>query len=532
MSTGNGSAAALSAAPEKLFDRRLIQISSVVILGIIMSILDTTIVNVALDTLARDFNTDLTTIQWVATGYLLALATVIPLTGWASHRFGTKRLFILSVTLFTFGSMLCGAAWSAESLIFFRVLQGFGGGMIMPVGMTILTQAAGPQRVGRMMGVIGVPMLLAPIAGPILGGWLVDDVSWRWIFYVNVPIGILAVTLAQRFLQRDEPSPGEELDWKGLLLLSPGLAALVYGLAETGPQGGFNAPEVLVPMIVGLAMVGGFVVHALRRANALIDVRLFKDRVMAIATSTSFVLAMSFFGAMILMPLYFQIVRGLSALDAGLLIAPQGVGAALMMPVAGKITDRFGSGRIVPFGALVLLASTFALTHLGAETPYWQIILALFVMGLGMGATMMPTMSSAFVTLKHDQVPRATSAINAIQRVGGSIGVAILSTYLTHEMLQSLPAAGAVASKTSGLGALESLPPRAQDQLAPLIAEAFGKTYWVSFGLLCTMFVLSLFLPRHGTDEAIERSGSMSPNTADEDELVLTTEPPEAVAAK
>lgn len=517
-----------AAVPEKLFDRRLIQVSSVVILGIIMSILDTTIVNVALDTLARDFNTDLTTIQWVATGYLLALATVIPLTGWAAHRFGTKRLFIISVTLFTLGSILCGFAWDANSLIFFRVLQGFGGGMIMPVGMTILTQAAGPAKVGRMMGVIGVPMLLAPIAGPILGGWLVDDVSWRWIFFVNVPIGILAVYMANRFLERDEPSPGERLDWQGLLMLSPGLALLVYGLAETGPAGGFGAPEVLVPMFSGLALVAAFMVHALRAEDALIDVRLFKDKVMAVASGTSFILAMSFFGAMILMPLYYQVVRDLSALDAGLLVAPQGLGAAIMMPVAGKITDKYGAGRIVPIGALILLASTFGLTNLGAETPYWEIVAILFVMGLGMGATMMPTMSSAFITLKRDQVPRATSAINVIQRVGGSIGVAILSTYLTHEMTTNMPkASGAIsAGGESGLAVMSEIPPKVHDQIAPMLADSFGNTYWVSFGMLCGVFVLSLFLPRHGTSEAIARSGSDQPSGS----AVLESEPPERVA--
>lgn len=516
-----------AAIPDKLFDRRLIQVSSVVILGIIMSILDTTIVNVALDTLARDFNTDLTTIQWVATGYLLALATVIPLTGWAAHRFGTKRLFMLSVTLFTLGSILCGFAWSANSLIAFRVLQGIGGGMIMPAGMTILTQTAGPAKVGRMMGIIGVPMLLAPIAGPILGGWLVDDVSWRWIFFVNVPIGILAVTLANRFLEADEPSRGESLDWQGLLMLSPGLALLVYGLAETGPAGGFGAPEVLIPMLAGLTLIGSFLVHALRADNALIDVRLFKDKVMAVASATSFILAMSFFGAMILMPLYYQVVRDLSALDAGLLIAPQGVGAAMMMPIAGKVTDKFGAGRIVPFGALILLATTFALTHLGATTPYWQIIVTLFVMGLGMGATMMPTMSSAFIQLKRDQVPRATSAINVIQRVGGSIGVAILSTYLTHEISTNMPkATGALsASGESGMAVISDIPPQIQAQVAPALADAFGNTYWVSFGLLSVMFVLSLFLPRHGTTEAIARSGSDG-----RDSRVLDSEPPEQVA--
>src|SRR4051794_24595839 len=198
-----------------------------------MSILDTTVVNVALNTLATDFNTQLATIQWVVTGYTLALATVIPLTGWAADRFGTKRLYMISIGLFVAGSALSGMAWSANSLIAFRILQGLGGGMLMPAGMTILTRAAGPQRVGRVMAIIGVPMLLGPILGPILGGWLVDNASWRWFFFTTLPIGIVAFVASLRVLAKDEPQPAEHLDVMGLLLLSPGLALLIYGLAQS-----------------------------------------------------------------------------------------------------------------------------------------------------------------------------------------------------------------------------------------------------------------------------------------------------------
>ena len=199
-----------AAAPAKVFDKALISVAIVVVLGTFMSILDTTIVNVAINTLSKDFNTDLATIQWVSTGYMLALATVIPLTGWAADRFGTKRLYIISISLFLVGSALSGAAWSAGSLIAFRILQGLGGGMIMPAGMTILSKAAGPQRMGRVMGIVGVPMLMGPIIGPILGGWLVDDVSWRWIFYVNIPVGAVALIAATRLLPRDKPPRDRE----------------------------------------------------------------------------------------------------------------------------------------------------------------------------------------------------------------------------------------------------------------------------------------------------------------------------------
>ncbi len=263
-------------------DRALLLISAVVVLGSIMSILDTTIVNIAINHLSSDFDAPLTTIQWVSTGYLLALATVIPLTGWAADRFGTKRLYMTSLALFLAGSALSGMAWSANSLIAFRVLQGLGGGMIMPAGMTILTQAAGPQRVGRVMSVVGAPMLIGPILGPVLGGWLVDDVSWRWIFYVNIPIGAVALVMASRILKPDRPQPSQRLDALGLALLSPGLALLVYGLAETGSQGGFNSAKAILPTIAGIVLIVSFVLHALRTKDPLIDVRLFKRRVPAV----------------------------------------------------------------------------------------------------------------------------------------------------------------------------------------------------------------------------------------------------------
>ncbi|MFD0855937.1 DHA2 family efflux MFS transporter permease subunit, partial [Actinomadura adrarensis] len=242
----------------------MLAVASVVVLGAIMSILDVTVVNVALRQLSEDFDAPLGTIQWVATGYTLALATVIPVTGWACARFGTKRLYMTAIVLFVLGSALAGFAWNAESLIAFRVLQGLGGGMIMPAGMTIMTQAAGPQRVGQVMSIVGVPMLLGPITGPILGGWLVDDVHWRWIFYINIPIGIVSLFLASRILKKDEPQPAERLDFVGLLLLSPGLAMLIYGLATGAEHQDFGRTDVLITAIAGALLVLGFVAQALR----------------------------------------------------------------------------------------------------------------------------------------------------------------------------------------------------------------------------------------------------------------------------
>jgi len=225
-------------------DAGVLKVAGVVILGAIMAILDTTVVNVALQKLTIEFQTSFDTIQWIATGYMLALATVIPITGWASDRFGTKRLYMTAIGLFLIGSMLAGMAWDVESLIIFRVLQGFGGGMLMPAGMTILTRAAGPHRIGRVMGVLGVPMLLGPIGGPILGGWLVDAVSWRWIFYINVPIGLITMAMAWRLLPKDRPEPSERFDFVGMLMVSPGLAALIFGVSNIPAAGGVGAVDV------------------------------------------------------------------------------------------------------------------------------------------------------------------------------------------------------------------------------------------------------------------------------------------------
>ena len=480
-------------------DRGLLMIAGVVVLGAIMSILDVTVVNVAINTLANDFDTDLSTIQWVATGYTLALATVIPLTGWAAERFGTKRLYMTSITLFVCGSVLSGCAWSAESLIAFRVLQGLGGGMLMPAGMTILTQAAGPQRVGRVMAIMGVPMLLGPIVGPILGGWLVDSFSWRWIFFINVPIAAAALISTARVLPRDVGVPGTRLDWLGLCLLSPGLALLIYGLAQSSSSGGFGEVKVLLPMATGLVMLALFVAHALRAGgDALIDLRLFANRVFSAANVTLILVIVAVFGGMLLLPLYFQTVRGESALDTGLLLAPQGFGAMLAMPIAGQLTDRVGVGRIVPPGLVVVALSFIGLTQISEDTSYWVMGVLLFVMGLGMGFTMMPTFSGAMQTLKRAMIAKASTTLNINQQVGASIGTAVLSVLLANELSSRLaPEAGGAIGVP--------LPPDVLAQSAPLMADAYATTFWYAVGLVAVAFVVALvLLPKRKPEPTVD----------------------------
>ncbi|WP_433231204.1 DHA2 family efflux MFS transporter permease subunit [Actinomadura formosensis] len=476
-------------------DRRTIVLGLVVVAGTVMAILDTTIVNVALETLAHDFSTDLSTIQWVITGYMLAMGTVIPLTGWAVDRFGGRRVWMTSIVLFVIGSALSGAAWNIGSLIVFRVVQGLGGGMLMPTGMAILTMAAGPHRLGRIMSVIGVPMLLGPVLGPVLGGWLVEDVDWRWIFFVNLPVGALALTLAWWKIPHDHgehTAPG--LDLRGLMLLPPGFVLLIYGLSTASSNGGFGEPATIAWLVAGVVLVGLFALHSLnRRERALIDVRLFADRTFATASVAVFFVGIALMGSMLLIPLYYQTARGEGAFTAGLLLAPQGLGAATAMPLAGVITDRFGAGRIVPVGITLLVAGTVPFAMVGADTSYWLLGSTLFVRGLGLGCTMMPTMSAALTTLSRAMVSRASSTLNIIVQLGGSVGTALLAVILSRQISDRIPQAAGGGG--AGVG---EIPDRVREQLAPKLADAFGSTFWVALVLTAVLILPALLLPRHG----------------------------------
>jgi EmrB/QacA subfamily drug resistance transporter len=365
--------------------------------------------------------------------------------------------------------------------------------MIMPAGMTILAQAAGPARIGRVMSVVGVPMLLGPILGPVLGGWLVDDVSWRWIFYVNVPIGAIAIALAWRILPADKPQQDQRLDALGLALLSPGLALFVFGLAETSGPDGFAEPQAFLPIAAGALLIAAFARHALRTSDPLIDLRLFRRRGPGFAAITMTLFATAFFGAMFLLPLYYQVARGQDALDAALLLIPQGIGAAIMMPIAGRIVDRVGARPIVLPGLVLMAAGLAVFTQVGADTDFWELRAASFVMGLGMGATMMPTMSAAYVSLTHGEIPRATTAMNILQRVGGAIGTALLSVVLANQLTDRLPAADGGGN---ALGAAQNAPAAARAQIAPLVSEAFAHTFTWALLLLVLAAIPAWFLPR------------------------------------
>jgi len=475
------------AASDKL-DRGVLVIAGVVVLGAIMSILDITVVSVALQTFQREFDATAAQVAWTMTGYTLALAAVIPLTGWAADRFGTKRLYLIAIVLFALGSALCALATSLPMLVTFRVLQGLGGGMLMPLGMTILTRAAGPERIGRVMAVMGIPMLLGPIFGPILGGWLIDVASWHWIFLINVPIGVVAITYAAIALPKDDVQPSETFDWLGMVLLSPGLALFLYGISTIPETGTFFATKVVVPVVVGTVLIVAFVPWALARRNIhpLIDLRLFQNRNMTVAVIAMSLFAISFFGAGLLFPLYFQQVRGEDALHAGLLLAPQGFGAMITMPIAGILADKIGPGKIVIAGITVTALGLAMFSTLTDTTSYGFLMLSLFVMGLGMGGTMMPIMSSALATLREHTIARGSTLMNIVQQVAASIGTAVFTVLLTNGLLDNVTADTAPADIPSAT------------------ADVYGDVFLVGAVLVALVLIPAFFLPRKKIEHQVD----------------------------
>ncbi len=429
MSSSEQTLAAGAADPNHI-PRHVWIISGVAMLGAVMSILDTTIVNVALATLGKQLHSNLSQIQWVVTGYMLSLAAVIPVTGWASRRFGAKRVFILSLTLFTVGSALCGLATSDTELIFFRVLQGIGGGMIMPLAQIIMAEAAGPKRMGRVMALVAVPMMLAPTLGPLIGGAIIQTLSWHWIFYVNIVVGAIAIPLSIRLLPAAKGQKLDLLDFPGLALMSTGLVAITYGLAEAGTYGSFTSTHVWIPVAAGVLLVAGFAYRALHIEHPLLDLRLYRRWHFSAASIVMFALGAAVFGAMILMPLYWQNLRGYDVIQTGLLTGPQGLGMALAMPLGARLTDRYGGGPVALVGVIITALTTIPFGLIGAHTSVAELCVFMALRGAGMGASFMPAMTAAFAALDRSEVSHATPQLNVLNRIGGSIGTTILAVVL------------------------------------------------------------------------------------------------------
>jgi EmrB/QacA subfamily drug resistance transporter len=421
------------------------------IIGGMAAVLDTTIVTIALNSLVRDLHSTVSQIQWVSTGYLLALGVVIPAVGWAQTRFGGKRLWMAALTLFVTGSALCAASWNAESLIGFRVLQGVGAGMIFPLMQTLAMQAASSapgsngSPSGRVVATVSLPIAIGPILGPVLGGVILNWLDWRWLFLVNVPVCAVGLYLAWRALPADTPARAgsrPKLDIPGLLLIAPALAGILLGLSNVSKSGGFSRGDVQLPLIAGLVLLAGFAAWALYRTgnrrqastgrpgSALVDIRLLRIRSVGTSSAVLFLTGGCMYGAMFLLPLYWQDLRGFGVLNAALLLIPQGAGALLTRIAAGRLTDRVGGRLVAVVGISLLALATVPFALAGPGTSDWWLGAVLLVRGLGLGIVMIPVMTVAYVSLDPAKIPHASMLTRISQQVGASFGVAIAAVVL------------------------------------------------------------------------------------------------------
>ncbi|WP_081655319.1 DHA2 family efflux MFS transporter permease subunit [Amycolatopsis orientalis] len=432
-----------------------------------MATLDSTIVSVGVETLAERFDASVAEVQWVTTAYLLAVVTAVPASGWLAARFGGRRTWLTAVVVFVAASVWCGLADSLPMLVGFRVLQGLAGGVLPPTGQALLARAAGPERIGRLISVVGVVPLLSPVLGPLASGAILSVADWPWLFYVNLPVGLVAVVLGLRYVAADRPTgPREPFDFRGAALLSPGLALVVFGL--TGFSDGCPQLVSSAAVVVGLLMVAAFVRHGLRAPAPLLDPRLFTRPPFGAAALALVVLGASVFGTMFLLPFYLRRGAGLGAWDTGLLLVPQGIGAAAGSVLVHRLVDRTAPRTLVLSGIVLVASGTAAFTQLGPELPDVVLVISLLLRGFGAAMISAPVLALVYRSLEKTQLPKAAGALNLLNTLGGSVGTAVLAL-----LLQTRLAA------------------RGTD-----VAAAFADTFWWVLGLVVVAAAGAAKLPK------------------------------------
>ncbi len=429
-------------------------VAIVSVFGLFMELLDATIVNVAIPTLAREFNATTTSIEWVVTGYLLSLAVFIPVSGWAGDRFGTKRTFMFATGLFTVASLLCAAAWSIESLIVFRAMQGIGGGMLTPVGTAMVFRAFPPEERSKASGLMVIPTTVAPASGPVLGGFLIDYISWEWIFLVNVPIGVAGFVVAWRFLREHrEPNPGR-FDIPGFVLAATGMGTLLYALAEAGTKG-WTSTEVVGFGTAGVVLLAGFVAAELRAPQPMIDVRLLKDSLFRACNAAQFVGMTGFSASLFLLPIMLQAQRGLSAFESGLTSFPMALGVMTAAQPVSRAYTRLGPRRLIAAGLVVASLTSFAFYDVDGGTNLWLVRLLMYVRGMGFGLMLVPLQAATFSTISPAMTGRASSIFSSGRMVAQSLGVAVIATVLTSRLSHHGAALGNPATRAGAFDAFQ-----------------------------------------------------------------------------
>ncbi|MFF2481022.1 MDR family MFS transporter [Paenibacillus sp. NPDC058071] len=464
--------------------KQILPVLLAVVSGMFLVILDSTVMNVAIPKLVESFDSSLSMIQWVITAYTLALSAVIPLAGWFSDRFAAKRVFLWSIVLFVIASLLCALAQTPEQLIAFRILQALGGGMIAPIGIATVFKVSPPDKRGSVMGILGIPMLLAPILGPVLSGWLIEYVNWHWIFLINLPVGLFAFWMAWRYIPAAVPQKGMKLDLAGALLAPIAFASLVYSIHQAGDKGWSNEAAIIT-LAVGVIALLLFIWQELRRKQPLLELRVFRSPSFTHGILLAWTNQIALFGSLLLFPLYLQQVKGLSPLTAGLYVIPQAILSTIGINVGGKLFDKFGIRPVAIAGVASLACGLFTLTQLSAHSSPLYIMASFALVGLGQGLTMMQINTHVLKSAPKELVSRVTPITTAAQQIMSSFGITLTTAYLSRQ-LRNLP----------------------EHHSLEQFGNVFGHTFWITLTFALIAFLLSLFLkkPQASQQNASDRS--------------------------
>ncbi|KFZ41529.1 MULTISPECIES: MDR family MFS transporter [Thermoactinomyces] len=423
----------------------LLSIAWILVLGALPPMLDSTIVNIAVNDLAKVFSASFVVTQWVVTGYVLALGMAVPFSGWLMQKYDGKKVYMYALGLFLISSLLSGFAWNIESLIAFRVLQGIASGIIIPTLTTLVAQAAGGENIGRLMSVVGIPVVFGPIAGPVIGGLILQHSEWQWLFFVNLPVGALALIIAQWKLPKFEPvNRSAKLDWIGILLLAMLSGMFIYGITEIRAESKHAATGILALGIAFLSLISYLLYAWKQKSEALIPLDLFQSKNFSAVFFSLFLAGFATNGPMLLFPMFFQNVLGLDVITSALWLIPQGLGMLVARPLIGNLTDKIGARYVVLPSIAITIIGTFPFIFFDVDSAQWIIWIVLFIRGIGVGGITVPVMSDAYVGLEKSQMPAASVATRIIQNVGAASGSAILATVVSHVL------GGAAAANLAG----------------------------------------------------------------------------------
>ncbi|MDN6900594.1 MDR family MFS transporter [Oenococcus sicerae] len=418
---------------ESLVSKDLMTVAWVLVLGAMAPLLDSTMVNIAIHSLVKDLNSNVAIVQWTITGYVLATGIAVPFSSWLLNKFDGKNVFLAGEMLFAIGSILSALSPNINFLIAARLLQGFAGGLIMPLLTTLLVQSTGPEIMGRMMATVGLPIILGPLIGPVIGGIIVKYLSWQWIFWINVPIAIMAILLII-WKMPNYPAQNKKarMDFIGITLLAAASTTMIYGIVKASKDASFTNRTTLFCLGIGFILMLLYIVWSyFYQDKAVLPLNLFKHRSFNGSVIGLFIAGTVLNGAMLILPLFFQDVRHMSVMMAGLALIPQGAGMLVSRPLTGKLTDKIGAKYVVLSSLLVTFIGTLPFYWIGQNTAYWVIACVLFIRGIGAGGILMPLMADSYTGMTSSQIPAASIGARIVQNIGSAFGSALIATLVT-----------------------------------------------------------------------------------------------------